>query len=256
MVFGEEPAYRRIANDLRNRIGAGEFAAGGGALPSRFELCAHYGVSETVARQAVHVLVSEGWAITRPGAGTFVRERPEVTRILRTPRPERGRGSPFRADMEDRGHSGTWRSKSSTTTAPPEVAERLGIDPGDRVMRTVYVFLADDEPVMLSTSWEPLAITGATPILLPEEGPLAGKGVVDRMAAIGVRVAESSEVVSTRPASADEAERLGEPLGAPVLTIERTYWDTDGRPVETADIVVPGSRRELEYRTVFPLDDE
>jgi len=254
MVFGEEPAYRRIAVDLRTRIGAGEFGTDG-ALPSRFELCERYRVSETVARQAVRVLVAEGLAVTRPGAGTFVRERPAVTRVLRTPRPEQGRGSPFRAEMRDRGHTGTWRSTSGTVAATSEVAERLGIEAGDKVMQTHYVFLADGEPVMLSTSWEPLAVTTGTPVLLPEDGPLAGKGVVDRMAAIGVRVAESAEIVSTRPASSEEAEQLGEVVGSALLTIERTYRDADGRPVETADIVTPASRRSLEYRTTFPPDD-
>ncbi|CAM5615451.1 UbiC transcription regulator-associated domain-containing protein OS=Streptomyces microflavus OX=1919 GN=Smic_53850 PE=4 SV=1 [Streptomyces microflavus] len=41
-----------------------------------------------------------------------------------------------------------------------EVAERLGIEPGDRVMRTHYVFREAGEPIMLSTSWEPLSSPG------------------------------------------------------------------------------------------------
>lgn len=36
-------------------------------------------------------------------------------------------------------------------------------------MRTRYTFLADGEPVILSTSWESLALTEGTPIMFPEE---------------------------------------------------------------------------------------
>ncbi len=36
-------------------------------------------------------------------------------------------------------------------------------------MRTKYLFREAGEPMMLSTSWEPLALTGRTPVMLPEE---------------------------------------------------------------------------------------
>jgi DNA-binding GntR family transcriptional regulator len=47
------------------------------------------------------------------------------------------------------------------------IAEQLHIEQGDPVMRTSYRFFADNEPVMLSTSFEPLAITGGTPVEQP-----------------------------------------------------------------------------------------
>jgi len=247
MAYGDPPTYRRIADDLRARILSGALQPGG-QLPPQSQVGREYGVSEIVTRQAYRLLVAEGVAEARPGAGTYVRQRPAVTRLFRGPRPQAGRGSPFRAEMADRGIRGDWIHNSETTTATPDIADRLAIAPGDRVMRTRYTYRADGEPVMLATSWEPLAITGGTPIVLPEAGPLAGAGVVDRMTSLGITAAETSEVVSTRPGTADEAQTFAEPPGAPVLVIVRTYWDDAGRPLETADIIVPGSRRELEYR--------
>ncbi|WP_460662472.1 hypothetical protein [Kribbella swartbergensis] len=41
-------------------------------------------------------------------------------------------------------------------TASKAIADRLNIQQGDPVMRTSYRFMADGEPVMLSTSFEPL----------------------------------------------------------------------------------------------------
>jgi GntR family transcriptional regulator len=117
-------------------------------------------------------------------------------------------------------------------------------------MRTAYRFLADGEPIQLSTSWEPLAITGGTPVEWPEAG--AAVGVVSRMDSIGVRVDEFVERVTARPATTQEREALGLPArGANLLAIERTYL-AGGVPVETADIVFPGDRYELVYRV--PVD--
>lgn len=93
--------------------------------------------------------------------------------------------------------------------------------------------------------WEPAALTSGTAIMLPEEGPHAGKGVVERMAVIGQRITHAEDVAA-RPALASEAERLGIRPGATVLTIARTYRTAE-RPVETADIVIPVERYSLVY---------
>jgi GntR family transcriptional regulator len=99
---------------------------------------------------------------------------------------------------------------------------------------------------MLSVSWEPAALTTGTPVMLPEEGPHAGKGVVERMAVIAQQITHAEETVAARPALASEAERLGIRPGGTVLTIARVYR-TDERPVETVDIVIPVERYSLVY---------
>lgn len=129
----------------------------------------------------------------------------------------------------------------------PAIAARLGAEPGDPAMRTIYTFLGDGKPVMLSVSWEPAALTTGTAILLPEEGPHAGQGVVERMAVIGQQITHAEETVAARPALASEAERLGIRPGGNVLTITRTYR-TGQRAVETADIVLPAERYAVTYQ--------
>ena len=91
-------------------------------------------------------------------------------------------------------------------------------------MRTRYVFRDAGEPMMLSTSWEPLAVTGRTPVMLPEEGPLGGCGVVERMAAIDVVVDNVAEEVGARPGLAEELLALGGVPGHVVMVVERTYY--------------------------------
>jgi DNA-binding GntR family transcriptional regulator len=239
------PAYLRIADELRKQIVEGRLVPGD-RVPSRYKLAGLHGVSDRVAVEAVRLLVSEGYVVSRSGSGTYVRRRPPVRRLTSGWYRANGRaGSPFRADMEAQGHAGTWLAVSETGTASPEVADRLRIRTGEPVMVTRYTFLAGDQRVMLSTSWEPLDLTRDTPVMKPEEGPYAGAGVVARMRAIGREVVRATEVVTARTVLAEEAERLHAPMGSIVMVIRRTY--TADRPVETADIVVPADRYELSY---------
>lgn len=113
-------------------------------------------------------------------------------------------------------------------------------------MVTRYTYLADGLPIQLATSWEPLAITGSTPIEWPEGKNSPAVGVVDRFDHIGVRITTVDEIVSARPPTPDEQAVLTVPTGVPMIAIQRTY-SADGRPVETADIAAPGDRYELHY---------
>lgn len=249
---GENLLYLRVVDELRRQIIDGTLAAGA-RLPSRRDLATQHRVSENVVRRAVDVLMAEGLIETRTGARPTVRKRPDLQRLTRSWYREQRGGSPFAADMRAQGREPDWTARSATADPPPAIAERLQITTADRVMRTEYVFTSDDAPVMLSTSYEPLDITQGTPVMLPERGPLAGRGVTERMASIDQRIITATEAITARPVMQAEANRLGVSAGTIVMVIQRTYW-TSGRPVETADIVVPVDRYELLY--VIPVEGE
>jgi DNA-binding GntR family transcriptional regulator len=239
------PTYQRIADDLRRSIVDGVLPPGA-KIPSRHELARRYGVSDRVAVEAVRLLAAEGFVESRSGSGSYVRQRPERQRLTRSWYTSRKGGSPFRAAMAASGIPGTWESSTERVPMTPTIAARLRAEPGDPAMRTVYTFFGDGQPITLSVSWEPAALTTGTAIMLPEEGPHAGKGVVERMAVIGQRVTHVEEDVAARPVLASEAEWLGIRPGGTVLTIARTYRTAE-RPVETADIVIPVERYSLVY---------
>ncbi|GAA2494607.1 GntR family transcriptional regulator [Streptomyces thermolineatus] len=246
MAFGEQPAYLRVADDLRRKILSGAIAPHS-RLPSQARIRREYGVSDTVALEARKVLMAEGLVEGRSGSGTYVRERPEPRRLARSGyRPREGEASPFRQEQADEDCKGTWEAESGQEPAPARIAARLRIPEGGRVMRTRYLYRTEGEPMMLSTSWEPLEVTGRSPVLLPEEGPLGGRGVVERMAAIGVVVDNVTEEVSARPGLAVETSLLGGVPGHVVMVVSRTYF-ASGRPVETADVVVPADRYRIAY---------
>ncbi|MGX4690047.1 GntR family transcriptional regulator [Streptomyces sp. JNUCC 63] len=245
MTFGEQPAYLRVAGDLRKKIVDGLLPPHT-RLPSQARIREEYGVSDTVALEARKVLMAEGLVEGRSGSGTYVRERPVPRRVARSGFRPAGGATPFRQEQAAVEARGTWESSSAQTEASGAVAERLGIKPGDRVMRTRYVFRDTGEAMMLSTSWEPLALTGRTPVMLPEEGPLGGMGVVERMRAIDVIVDNVTEEVGARPGLAEELLVLGGVPGHVVVVVQRTFY-ASGRPVETADVVIPADRYRVAY---------
>lgn len=229
--------YLAIAEELRARILAGTLAPGA-RFPTLAEIGAEFAVAEETARSATNLLRDQGLIVTKPGAQSRVQDDAEITRMVRSWYRDAPGGSPWRADMAAQGRTGAWTAQSEPVPAPPAVARRLHIEPGDRVMRTTYVMTTDGRPAYLSTSWEPTAITGGTPVLLPEAGPYAGAGVADRMTAIGHTPTHSTEDPAIYYLSTAEAAKLGKRPGLPCLLIRRTYHEGE-TPLETADIVLP-----------------
>ncbi|WP_432135137.1 GntR family transcriptional regulator [Streptomyces sp. bgisy154] len=240
-MSNEPPLYLRVAEELRARIESGELPAGT-RLPSVADISRQYGGSNSVATGAYKVLVEEGLVVSRHGAGHYVRSS-ETPELLVRRHQRRSEDSPFAEGAAKQGAVGTWRHESTTEQATETVAARLGIEPGAAVMHTSYTYLADDQPVQLAESWEPLDVTGSSLIALPEVGPYAGVGVAARMRVISIEVGDPVEKVRARMATRTEAQALGMTPPGPVLFIERTYYDqASGRAVETADIVMRGDR--------------
>ena len=261
MGASNDPVYLRVLEDLRDQIRGGTLAPGA-RVPSRNGIIARYGVGETAAKHALQVLAAEGLIEARAGSGSYVRRLPVAASLehdrLHFP------GSPFGLDGEhpvtdggdeagDAGHAPrlSWEYQSERVPAPAHVTRRLRLPDGDHlVTRTRYLMSADGSPVQLATSYEPAATTAQTPVPFPEQGTFAGRGVVERMQAIGIGVDQVVEEISVRPALSAEAAVLGIPAGSPVLLIERSHRCGE-RTVETGEIVIAADRFRLCYR--FPI---
>lgn len=252
MPAGRAPhRYEEIAADLRDAILCGTYQEGA-QLPGENSIMKTYGVARATARDALAVLSHEGLTIARPGAGVFVAPRHRIKRdsTTRYSRTRAGNTSPFRSDAKRAGQRGHWEHSSQKTLADAEIARRLHLSSGEPVMETTYRYFSDDQPIQLSQSWEPLAITGGTPIEYPEAG--AAVGVITRMDLIGHHVNQVVERVTARAATPTEITQLDLPRrGAYVLVIDRTHYASD-RPVETCDIIFPGDRYELTYTIPVP----
>lgn len=245
MASPTEPVYLRVLDDLRSKISSGSLEPGA-RVPSRNAIITNYGVGETAAKHALAVLLAEGLIEARPGSGSYVRKAPAFG-ILEHDRPQFP-GSPFGvAQIPAVTRRLGWEHQTEQVTAPPRIASRLRLAAGELATMTRYLLRSDGEPVQLAISYEPAQLTAGTVVALPEQGPLAGRGVIERMRFIGVAVDEVTEEVSVRPSSRDEATALAMPPGGMVLVIDRVHHQA-GQAVECTEIVVPADRFRLRYR--------
>ncbi|WP_127454834.1 UTRA domain-containing protein [Streptomyces sp. B29(2018)] len=72
------------------------------------------------------------------------------------------------------------------------------------------------------------------------------------LAHIGVTVSRVVERPRPVQVNRNQAHLLGIATGAQATLIERTHYDADGRPVETADTLVPADRWDIEYDITLP----
>ena len=82
-VGTKEKLVDRVVDEIQTRIVEGGMEPGS-MLPPERELCEQLGVSRTVLREAVRMLVSKGLLETRPGVGTIVKQvgSQEITESL------------------------------------------------------------------------------------------------------------------------------------------------------------------------------
>ncbi|MFC7221320.1 GntR family transcriptional regulator [Streptomyces polyrhachis] len=242
----EQASYLQIADVLRKRVADGDWAPGV-QLPSRAQLAKQFEVSDAVIRRAQESLIADGVLEGRAGSGTYVTEQRKRLRMTRFQLRTAAEGA-IGPDMGALGEGEAWEGRSDVMVpSPPDIAARLGIAEGDYCVRTAYEHLMGGKPAYLSTSWEPYAITSGSLVVLPDGGPLAGAGVVRRMAELGITVTHAEERSEPGQTNAEEANLLGVQRGALCTRIERIYYDSDGRAVETADIVVPAALCEIVY---------
>jgi GntR family transcriptional regulator len=139
------PLYSQLYEILRGNISSDEWRPGD-MIPPESELIDRYQVSRTTVRQVLDMLVSEGLIFRQQGRGTFV-AHPTVEQTL-------VRIISFTDDMRQRGFEpSTQVLFSGLIPAPPDIAEKLQIEPGDELARLDRLRLADGEPMSIEESF-------------------------------------------------------------------------------------------------------
>lgn len=211
------PLYFQVAERLEQLISSGELPPGT-RLENEIALAGELGLSRPTMRQAIQHLVDRGLLVRKRGVGTQVvhsrvRRQLELTslhddllRAGRHPRTEvlfLGRGP-----------------------APDAAAAALQLQPGAEVLVLERLRYADDQPLALLRNHLPVGLCD----LSVER--LTGRGLYEVLRASGVQLSVAEQSIGARRATAAEAARLGEVRGAPLLTMCRTAYDREGRPVE------------------------
>jgi GntR family phosphonate transport system transcriptional regulator len=213
--------WRQVADGIERGIADGRFAAGE-KLPGEMEIAETYRVNRHTVRRALAALAERGLVRAERGSGTYV-EAPRLAYPLRS----RTRFSEIvgAGGQEPRGQL----IEASDDVATREVARALGLKTGTPLIRIESVRFADRTPICVSTTW-----------LSAERFPEAGRvfantrSMTKLLAHFGIRdYRRGSSKITAAIADATDAARLDLALGRPVLVVDSTDVDVDGKPLVT-----------------------
>ncbi len=213
--------WRQVADGIERGIANGSFAEGE-KLPGEMEIAETYRVNRHTVRRALATLAARGLVRAARGSGTYVEAR-----RLAYPLRARTRFSEIvgASGREPRGRL----IGASREAASRELARRLAIKTGTPLIRIETLRLADRAPVCVSTTWlSAERFPGAESVFASVRSMtrlLEHYGIHDYRRA-STRI--TAGVVETT-----DAARLDLALGRPVLVVDATDVDTDGRPLVT-----------------------
>ncbi|GHJ41149.1 GntR family transcriptional regulator [Streptomyces sp. TS71-3] len=227
------PLYFQLSQQLEAAIERGALTPGT-LLGNEIELAGRLGLSRPTVRQAIQTLVDKGLLVRRRGVGTQV-VHSQIKRPLEL--------SSLYDDLEAAGQRPTTRVLSrAVVPAPAAAAAALGIAEGGDVLRVERLRMAHGEPMAYLCNHLPAGLLDLT------DEDLEATGLYRLMRAAGITLHSARQSVGARAATAEEAGRLAEPTGAPLLTMERTTFDDTGRPVEFGAHTYRASRYSFEFQ--------
>ncbi|MCX9193536.1 GntR family transcriptional regulator [Carbonactinospora thermoautotrophica] len=234
------PKYARVVAALQERITNGTYPPGS-MLPSEEQLLKEFGVSRTTVIRALQILNQQGWIDSHQGKGRFVRGRPASA----AERPRPGREA-----LEEDESADSRLVHVGHVIAPDAVAAALNLKKGEAVLMRRRLVVRDGEPSELVTAYFPLDIAYGTELGSDKPLPEGVRRHVETRRK--VRYDHMTERIVARPPSAEEAELLAiTSKRTPVLALTVTAYDATGRPLQVAQLVLPGDRHELE--DTYPL---
>lgn len=214
------PLYRQIRDTLRAEIVEGRVDP---SVPmTEAQLLERFGVSRAPIRQALSDLVNGGFVYRRQGKGTF----PVIG--ARVQRPADVRPGDLYHYLQRRGLEPSSHVERVERVDPPvEIAARLGLAEGERVIRFTRMLTARGEPLSHNTL-HLVAPDGFDPTPADLADGVSALDLLERQ--YGIVIERSEHDASATAADDEQAALLAVEPGDPVLVIETVFFATGGVP--------------------------
>ena len=211
------PAYQKIQHTIREQIEGGGLKPGD-AVTSERELARIHRVSLMTARHALAGLEREGMVERRRGAGTFVAP----------PRIHFNKLMSYTEQMSSRGLAPSSKVVTSRVIEDEnEVAARLNLPAGSRLVKIERVRHTSEEPFALETCYLPAE---RFPGLV--RAPLGRSSLFSTLERdYDVQITYADEEVDATAADARVAQLLEIPRSAPVMRIRQVIYSSNGKAV-------------------------
>lgn len=214
------PLYYQLKQIIAEKLDSGAWKPGD-LVPSEQELQNTYGLSRITVRQALTELTFEGRFERHRGQGTFVANKP----LIHNP----AKRISITELMRQQGITPDWQIRERGFVAPfPNIQERLQVRASDKVYYVEFLLAADQEPIGRHLTYLPQPIAEAEQVETLADADLGAffRALPNRT---GNQIDRTIQAV---PAGNTEAKLLNIRTGHPILSIEVTYSDADGRPIE------------------------
>lgn len=249
-VNGDEALWESVAAKLRSDITSGQLKPGD-TLPAEMDLAEEWGMSRSTIRRALIQLTNEG--LITEGKSRLGRQVSDRTllrfdavrsesRAFVAERAGLGTDS-YVTTAQEQGHTARQDINVVIESASPDMAERLGLTAGERVVVRRRIRYLDGKPNDLNDTYYPSDIAEGTPITHPDD---VRQGTIALMAEMGYVQDHFSDEVTARMPTPDEARALRMPAGVPLIVQIRTGY-TPERPVKVTVTRWRGDRVRLSW---------
>lgn len=226
-----EPIYIQIHDEIKEAIEAGRWTAGE-RIPAERELSLQFDVSRMTLRQAIRLLVDEGYLERRVGSGTFV----ATTRV----QENLDSASSFTETMKLSGKKASSRVISYKLGQPtPQEAEALQITSDTDILRMQRVRYGDAEPIAFEVATVPQSrLKGLDKATITDS-------LYQALLNNGLVIGEAQRVVTAGVANEEVGRLLDLRAGEPVLVLSQITIDNQKQPFEFVRTQYAGSRYEI-----------
>ncbi|WP_092922729.1 MULTISPECIES: GntR family transcriptional regulator [Romboutsia] len=216
----KRPIYDQLVEILRNKI-ENEMEPNDRMLSER-KICDEYGVSRTTVRLAMADLEHMGYIYKRHGKGTFVAALNQNSQNLMD-------SYSFTDHMKAQGKNPSTKVLSfEIIESTRYFAEKLGINPGEKIIKIMRLRLADNIPMMLERTYLPMReFAGLTQEKVIQK-PLYEIFRED----YGEIIKVADEEFSAGIVSDKEAELLEVPIDSACLKLLRTTYNDNNIVIE------------------------
>lgn len=214
---GKEALYLQVAHSLKAAISENRVPAGS-PIPSENALCGHFDVARSVVRQALAMLVDEGYILKQAGRASIVAPRAKHRRNLQN-------SLSLHAQLEREGTAlQTSIIRLERSAFPAEVAAFYGQVDGLLLERVRYI---DDDPISYVKTWLPGEFSSLT------REDLTNRSLHQQlMQRFNRKPQQGRNQIQTVPCDKTLADYLKVKKSDSLLQLHACYYDQNGLPLE------------------------
>ena len=230
------PLYFQLKGTILSDIQDNCFSVGD-TIPTENELVEYYHISRSTVRQAISELVQEGWLTRKASKGTFVTKPEQKSSYIRS-------FEPFYQQISRLGKTPrTELIDLNVITPNPEIAKKLDLKQGQKVISMFRRRFADDIPMVTFQNYIPYDLCS---FILSYDFKVHSLYEL-LMNNPSTQIANTKTIVSAMNATTEDIELLNVKVNTPMLYFHNISTTANGTIVDYAFAHYRGDLNKFEF---------